>query len=386
MKEIDESVGQLKEVKKEPNTDWLIKTTEDWVKDRAIHNAIMESISILEDKSGKKNKEIIPGLLENALGISFYPSSGHEYFTKADEQYLYYTTAESKIPFDIDILNKATEGGVGLGTLNLIIGGTGAGKSALMCHMSSAHLLAGRNVLYITLEMSEQEIRKRIDANLLGIGMPNFPTLVREDYLQKVDKVKKKTNGILRIHQYPTGAGTALQFKALIQDLKQKEGFVPDVIFIDYLNISGSYKVKPGVGSGARYQYLISISEEFRELAILNKCPVWSGLQFNRSGYASSDPQMTDVAESFGITFIGDFVITMIATEDLIKKEQVRIRVDKSRYRDKNNLHTFMVGFDRTHMRFYDLSDPFEGLAKEAEISYGGAPRESAEFSDFIIE
>jgi replicative DNA helicase len=309
--EVSSAIDLLKEInqgKNEPTeTQWLIEQTEKFCQDKAIYNAIMESVGILDDKTAKKSKGEIPKLLSDALGVTFNNNVGHDYINDSDARYDSYHAVESRVRFDLDLFNKITKGGLPVKTLNIVLAGTGVGKSLFMCHMSAAALAQGLNVLYITMEMAEEKIAERIDANLLNINLNELHTLSKEDYNRKFDTVRAKTDGKLIIKEYPTAAASVLHFRALINELQLKKGFVPQIIFVDYLNICTSARVKPGANVNT-YSYIKSIAEELRGLAVENNVPIVSATQTTRSGFTNSDPGLEDTSESFGLPATADFM------------------------------------------------------------------------------
>lgn len=347
---------------------WLTEHTEKFCQDKAIYNAIMESVSILDDKNGKKSKGEIPQLLSDALGISFDSNVGHDYINDFDERYDFYHRVESRIKFDLDIFNKITKGGLPLKTLNIALAGTGVGKSLFMCHCAAGALSQGSNVLYITLEMAEERIAERIDANLLNVTMDELHTIPKDDYERKFSALKSKTHGKLIIKEYPTASASALHFRALLNELALKKSFRPDIIFIDYLNICASSRIKPG-GSVNSYTYIKSIAEELRGLAVEFNLPVVSATQTTRSGYSNSDVDLTDTSESFGLPATADFMFALITNEELENLGQLMIKQLKNRYSDPNYYKRFVVGVDRSKMRLYDAEQ-----SAQSDIIDSGQP------------
>ena len=350
--EIAKYVGELKSEEKD-DKDWLVQTTEKFCQEKAIYNAIMESIQII-DGDGKQDKGAIPSLLSDALAVSFDPNVGHDLFDNSDARFDFYHRVEERIPFDLEYLNKITKGGVPKKSLNIILAGTGVGKSLAMCHMASANLLDGKNVLYITLEMAEEKIAERIDANLLNVKLDELAELPKESYDKKINRVKNKTTGKLIVKEYPTAAANVGHFRHLINELKLKKQFKPDIIYIDYLNICASSRIKMG-GSVNTYTYIKSIAEELRGLSVEQNLPIWSATQTTRSGFSNSDVGLEDTSESFGLPATADFMVAIISTEELNNLNQVLVKQLKNRYGDPNTHKRFVLGIDRSKMRLYDV-------------------------------
>jgi replicative DNA helicase len=349
-----ELLNQINESKNEKvELTWLLEQTEKFCQDKAIYNAIMESVSILDDKEGKKAKGEIPQLLADALGVSFDSNVGHDYINDAENRYDFYHRVETRIQFDLDIFNKITKGGLPIKTLNIALAGTGVGKSLFMCHCAAAAISQGRNVLYITMEMAEEKIAERIDANLLNITMDELHTIPKSDYERKFSAVRNKVQGKLIIKEYPTASASTLHFRALLNELALKKNFRPDIIFIDYLNICASSRIKAG-GSVNSYTYIKSIAEELRGLAVEFKLPVVSATQTTRSGYSNSDVDLTDTSESFGLPATADFMFALITNEELEGLNQIMVKQLKNRYSDPNYFKRFVIGVDRSKMRLYD--------------------------------
>lgn len=332
---------------------WLTEQTEKFCQDKAIYNAIMESVSILDDKTSGKSKGEIPQMLADALGVSFDSNVGHDYLNDSSNRFDSYHKTEARIAFDLDIFNKITKGGLPIKTLNVALAGTGVGKSLFMCHCAAGAISQGSNVLYITMEMAEEKIAERIDANLLNVTMDELHVIPREDYERKFSVVKNKVQGKLIIKEYPTASASALHFRALLNELALKKNFRPDIIFIDYLNICASSRIKPG-GSVNSYTYIKSIAEELRGLAVEFKLPVVTATQTTRSGYSNSDVDLTDTSESFGLPATADFMFALITNEELEQLNQIMVKQLKNRYSDLNYYKRFMVGVDRSKMRLYD--------------------------------
>jgi len=349
-----ELLNELNQAKEEPTeTPWLIDQTEKFCQDKAIYNAIMESVGILDSKSHNKSKGEIPQLLSDALGVSFDNTVGHDYINDSDARYEAYHKVESRIRFDLDLFNKITKGGLPIKTLNIALAGTGVGKSLFMCHVASSCLSQGHNVLYITMEMAEEKIAERIDANLLNIDLNELHTLSKEDYERKFSALKSKTHGKLIIKEYPTASASVLHFRALLNDLAIKKNFKPDIIFIDYLNICCSARIKPGANVNS-YSYIKSIAEELRGLAVENALPIVSATQTTRSGFSSSDPGLEDTSESFGLPATADFMFALVSNEELEALGQILVKQLKNRYGDPNDYKRFVLGIDRAKMRLYD--------------------------------
>ena len=335
---------------------WLTEQTEKFCQDKAIYNAIMESVHILDDKQSKKSKGEIPKLLADALGVSFDSNVGHDYMQDFDDRYDFYHRVESRVRFDLDIFNKITKGGLPVKTLNIALAGTGVGKSLFMCHMAGSCLSQGLNVLYITLEMAEEKIAERIDANLLNADFNELHTMSKNDYERKFEALRTKTHGKLIIKEYPTAGASTLHFRALLNELALKKTFKPDIIFIDYLNICASARIKPG-GNVNSYTYIKSIAEELRGLAVENNLPIVSATQTTRSGFTNSDPGLEDTSESFGLPATADFMFALITNEELEGLNQILVKQLKNRYSDPNAFKRFVVGVDRSKMRLYDVED-----------------------------
>jgi replicative DNA helicase len=356
--QVQNAVQLIREIhadKDEPtDVDWLIKQTEKFCQDKAIYNAIMKSVKILDDKNQKEEKGAIPKLLSDALGVSFDRSVGHDYIDDSDNRFEFYHRHETKIPFDLDLFNKITKGGLPKKTLNIALAGTGVGKSLFMCHVAGSCLSQGMNVLYITLEMAEERIAERIDANLLNIDIADLNAISKQDYDRKFSALKVNTQGKLIIKEYPTASASALHFRALLNELQLKKSFQPDIIFIDYLNICASARIKPGANVNS-YSYIKAIAEELRGLAVEFDVPIVSATQTTRSGFTSSDPGLEDTSESFGLPATADFMFALISTEELQQLNQILIKQLKNRYNDPSYFKRFVVGIDRAKMKLYDV-------------------------------
>ena len=384
-----EEVKNINDISKELNdspvdNQWLLDTTEKWCRDRAIYLALMESIHIADGEDSKKNRDAIPSILSDALAVSFDNNIGHDYIQNSDERYEYYHRTEDKIPFDLEYFNKITKGGLPNKTLNIALAGTGVGKSLFMCHFASSVLLQGRNVLYITMEMAEEKIAERIDANLLNTAIQNLSDLPKPMFDKKVAKIAKKTQGQLIIKEYPTAAAHSGHFKALLNELSLKKSFKPDIIFVDYLNICASsrYRANTSINS---YSYIKSIAEELRGLAVEANVPILSATQTTRSGFASSDVDLTDTSESFGLPATADLMFALISTEELEGLNQIMVKQLKNRYNDPTIFKRFIVGIDRAKMRLYDCEqkaqdDVLDSGTKE-DYNEEKAPKKS--FAEF---
>ena len=332
---------------------WLLDTTEKWCRDRAIYLALIESISLADGKDDTKGRDAIPSILSDALAVSFDNHVGHDYLIDYEERYESYHRKEDKIPFDLEFFDKVTKGGLPNKTLNIALAGTGVGKSLFMCHFASSVLLQGKNVLYITMEMAEEKIAERIDANLLNINMQDITDLPKQMFESKVNGISKKTQGTLIIKEYPTAAAHSGHFKGLLNELALKKSFRPDIIFIDYLNICASsrYRAASNVNS---YSYIKAIAEELRGLAVEANLPIVSATQTTRSGYGSSDVDLTDTSESFGLPATADLMFALISTEELETLNQIMVKQLKNRYNDPTIYKRFVIGIDRAKMRLYD--------------------------------
>jgi len=332
---------------------WLLDTTEKWCQERAIYLALMESIKIADGQDDKKDKGSIPHVLTEALGVSFDTHIGHDYLSDSEERYETYHKEEQKIPFDLDLFNKITKGGLPNKTLNVALAGTGVGKSLFMCHVASSVLLQGKNVLYITLEMAEEKIAERIDANLLNVNIQDLKQLPKVMFDNKIGNLQKKTQGKVIIKEYPTAGAHTGHFRALINDLKLKKNFTPDIIFVDYLNICASSRYRSGTNINS-YTLVKSIAEELRGLAVEFSLPIVSATQTTRAGFGSSDPDLTDTSESFGLPATADLMLALISNEEMEELGQIMVKQLKNRYNDPTMYKRFVVGIDRAKMRLYD--------------------------------
>jgi len=350
-KEIIDLVSSLNA--EETNKNWLIDTTEKWCRDRAIYLALMKSIKIADGQDKDKGRDAIPSILSDALAVSFDNHIGHDYLQDYEQRYEVYHRKEEKIPFDLEYFNKITKGGLPNKTLNIALAGTGVGKSLFMCHVASSVLLQGKNVLYITAEMAEERIAERIDANLLNVNIQEITDLPKVMFDNKVNNLAKKTQGTLIIKEYPTATAHAGHFKALLNELALKKSFRPDIIFIDYLNICASSRYSK-LGNVNSYTHIKAIAEELRGLAVEFNVPIVSATQTTRSGYGSSDVELTDTSESFGLPATADLMFALISTEELEELGQIMVKQLKNRYNDPTINKRFIVGIDRAKMRLYD--------------------------------
>jgi replicative DNA helicase len=352
--------------KEEINTDydWLMQTTEKWCQDKAIYNAIMQSIQIIDGKSDQ-DKGALPSLLSDALGVSFDTNIGHDFLEDAEARYDFYHQKVERLPFDIDYFNKITRGGAPRKTLNVILAGTGVGKTLMMCHFAGANLMAGQNVLYITLEMAEERISERIDANLMGVPLNDLETYPLETYKTKINRLRSKTTGKLVVKEYPTASVGSGHFRHLLNELKLKKKFVPDIIYIDYLNLCTSARIRGGVNVNS-YTLVKAIAEELRGLAVEFNLPIFTATQTNRSGFTSSDVGLEDTSESFGLPATADFMFAAISSEELESLGQLLIKQLKNRYNDPGLYRRFVVGVDRSRMKLYDTEqNAQEGIMQD---------------------
>jgi len=350
------------------DTDWLMETTESWCQDRALHNAVMESISIIDGKHQTLTKGSLPELLTAALSVSFDTNIGHDYLENALERFKFYNAEETRIPFDLEMLNKITGGGLPLKTLNIILAGTGVGKSLAMCHMAAAAITQGYNVLYITMEMAEERIAERIDANLFDIPIDQLETLPQSIFMSRIGNLKKKNLGRLLIKEYPTGQANANHFRSLFNELRLKKEFKADLVFIDYLNICSSSRVKQMGGSINSYTYIKSIAEELRGLAVEFVVPIVSATQTTRSGFANTDIGLEDTSESFGLPATADLMFAIMTSEELEAQGQVAIKQLKNRYNDPTQNKKFVLGVDRSRMRLFDVADEEQTLIDDVAV------------------
>jgi replicative DNA helicase len=344
-------------IEPEPVTmDWLLESTESFCQERAVFNAVMDSIAILDGKDKNRTKNSIPEILSEALGVSFDSHIGHDFIEDFEERYDYYHRVEEKVAFDLELFNKITRGGLSRKSLNIILAGTGVGKTLAMCHFAAANLTMGKNVLYITMEMAEEKIAERIDANLLNVASEDLQQLPKEMYQNKIARLRSKTQGKLIIKEYPTASAHAGHIRHLLNELNLKRNFVPDIIYIDYLNICCSSRIKPGSNVNS-YSYIKSIAEELRGLAVEKNVPIVSATQTTRSGYTSSDPGLEDTSESFGLPATADFMIALVRDEEMDERGQIMVKQLKNRYSDPANTRKFFIGVDRVKMRLFDLEE-----------------------------
>ncbi len=364
----------------EVDLQWLLDTTEQFCKDRAVHNAVLDGIKILDNKDKKRTPEAIPAILSEALAVSFDSHIGHDYIDDADRRFEWYHTKEKKYQFDLSYFNKITKGGVPAKTLNIALAGTGVGKSLFMCHCASAYLTQGLNVLYVTLEMAEEKIAERIDANLLDLTVDDLHTAPKQLYDDKIKKLNTKTTGKLIIKEYPTASAHSGHFRALINELSLKKDFTPDVVFIDYLNICSSSRFKGGNISS--YFYIKAIAEELRGLAVEFNVPIFSATQTTRSGFVSTDIGLEDTSESFGLPATADFMFALMSNDELEALGQMKVKQLKNRYNDPSVNKTFVIGVDRAKMRLYDVDGSAQTLVdsniNKTEDAYD-------KFSDFKL-
>ena len=384
-KEITQLISSLEE--NETEFEWLVNTTEKWCRDRAIYLALMESIHIADGKDENKNRDSIPTILSDALGVSFDTNVGHDYLNDYEARYESYHRKEDKIPFDLEYFDKITKGGLPNKTLNIALAGTGVGKSLFMCHVASSALLQGKNVLYITLEMAEEKIAERIDANLLNVNIQDITDLPKQMFESKVTNLSQKTQGTLIIKEYPTASAHSGHFRALLNELALKKSFKPDIIFIDYLNICASSRYRAGSNVNS-YSYIKAIAEELRGLAVETNLPIVSATQTTRSGYGSSDVDLTDTSESLGLPATADLMFALISTEELEGLNQIMVKQLKNRYNDPTVFKRFVVGIDRAKMRLYDCEQSAQedivDSGQEEEYNFKEKPKKS--FKDFKFD
>ena len=381
--EVEKSESYLQEIVsskgEESKIQWLIEKSEAFCQERAIYNAVLGSISILDGKDKTNDKGAIPKILSDALSVSFDNSIGHDYLENSDERYDFYHRKEERIPFDLDMFNKITKGGLPIKTLNIALAGTGVGKSLFMCHCAAGNMSMGRNVLYITMEMAEERIAERIDANLLNVTLDDLLDLPKETYDKKVANLKNKVTGKLIIKEYPTASASSLHFRTLLNELNLKKSFVPDIIYIDYLNICCSSRIKPGSNINS-YTYVKSIAEELRGLAVEFGVPIVSATQTTRSGYGSSDPGLEDTSESFGLPATADLMFALITSEELEELGQLMVKQLKNRYSDPTMHKRFVIGIDRAKMRLYDVEQTGQdGLADAGHKAMPSSPKKNFE-------
>ena len=356
---LNESALLIAEISKkiDIDTSYLIKESEKWCRDRAVYNAIMDSIQIIDGKSKDKTEGAIPEILSDALGVSFDQAIGHDYIDNSDQRFDFYNTKEDRIPFDLDYFNKITKGGLPNKTLNIALAGTGVGKSLFMCHCAASALQQGKNVLYITMEMAEERIAERIDANLMDLPIEQLQRISKNAFDSKIQKIATASIGKLIVKEYPTGAAHTGHFRALLNELKMKKNFIPDMIYIDYLNICASSRMKGLGGSINSYSYIKAIAEELRGLAVEFNVPIVSATQTTRSGYSNTDVGLEDTSESFGLPATADLMFALISTEELEELGQLLVKQLKNRYNDPTKYKRFVVGIDRSRMKLYDVEE-----------------------------
>jgi archaellum biogenesis ATPase FlaH len=358
-----QEIEQSSKTEQKTDNNWLIDKTEKFCQEKAIYNAVLNSISILDGKDKTNDKGAIPKILSDALAINFDNSVGHDYLEDSDGRFEYYHRTEERIPFDLDYFNKITKGGLPKKTLNIALAGTGVGKSLFMCHVAAGAMVQGKNVLYITLEMAEEKIAERIDANLLNVTLYDLIELPKDMYDKKVARVREKTTGKLIIKEYPTASASTTHFRTLLNELNLKRSFVPDIIFVDYLNICCSSRIKAGANINS-YTYVKSIAEELRGLAVEHNVPIVSATQTTRSGFTSSDPGLEDTSESFGLPATADLMFALISSEELEELGQIMVKQLKNRYNDPTYYKRFTVGIDRSKMKLFDIEQSAQtGLA-----------------------
>lgn len=383
-KSIVDKVGKDKET---TPSEWLVEETEKWCKDRAIYIAVMDSIEVIDKKSQRSTGEI-PELLKDALSVSFDTHIGHDVLEDADARFEFYHTEEEKIPFDLEYFNKITKGGLPNKTLNIVLAGTGVGKSLFMCHQAASCLMMNKNVLYITMEMSEERIAERIDANTMNVPMKDLPDLSKKMFDKKVDKLKNKTKGKLIVKEYPTATAHVGHFRHLLQELDIKKDFQPDIIFVDYLNICASHRIRPGAGANS-YTLVKSIAEELRGLAVEFDVPLVSATQTTRSGFGSTDIGLEDTSESFGLPATADLMFALITSDELEELDQLVVKQLKNRYNDPTIFKRFVIGIDRSRMKLYDCEQEAQEELFDAndndDTPVFDRVRGAEKFSDFKV-
>ena len=381
-------INELK-TKSDIDTEYLINETEKWCKEKAVYNAIMESIQIIDGKT-EKGEGSIPEILSDALGTSFDQAIGHDYIDNSDDRFDFYNKKENRIPFDLDYLNKITKGGLPNKTLNIALAGTGVGKSLFMCHCAAANLQIGKNVLYITMEMAEERIAERIDANLMDYPIQSLNTLPKNVFNSKIEKIAQASIGKLIVKEYPTGAAHTGHFRALLNELKLKKNFKPDIIYIDYLNICASSRMRGLGGSINSYSYIKAIAEEMRGLAVEFNVPIVSATQTTRSGFSNTDVGLEDTSESFGLPATADLMFALISTEELDDLGQILVKQLKNRYNDPTKYKRFVIGIDRSRMKLYDVeesaqTDIVSDMSPDKPVSTWGDRETKDTFTDFKI-
>ena len=389
---LNESAVLISEISKKVDidTDYLIRESEKWCRDRAVYNAIMDSIQIIDGKNLEKTEGAIPEILSDALGVSFDQAIGHDYIDNSDERFDFYSKKEDRIPFDLDYFNKITKGGLPNKTLNIALAGTGVGKSLFMCHCAASALQQGKNVLYITMEMAEERIAERIDANLMDLPIEQLQRISKNAFDSKIQKIATASIGKLIVKEYPTGAAHTGHFRALLNELKMKKNFRPDMIYIDYLNICASSRMRGLGGSINSYSYIKAIAEELRGLAVEFNVPIVSATQTTRSGYSNTDVGLEDTSESFGLPATADLMFALISTEELEELGQLLVKQLKNRYNDPTKYRRFVVGVDRSRMKLYDVeesaqSDIMSDMTPDKPINKFGEREQPDSFADFKV-
>ena len=368
------------------NLEWLIERTEKWCQDRAVFNAVMESISIIDGKHATLQKNAIPDVLSKALGVTFDTNIGHDYIENVDNRYEFYHMQEERIPFDLDYFNRITKGGLPNKTLNIALAGTGVGKSLFMCHVAASALSQGRNALYITMEMAEERIAERIDANLLNVPIDQLENMSKDMFTDKVSQIAAKTQGKLIIKEYPTGQANTSHFRALLNELKLKKNFVPEIIFNDYLNICASSRMKGMGGAINSYSYIKSIAEEIRGLAVEFNVPIVSATQTTRSGYSNDDVGLEDTSESFGLPATADLMFALISNDELNNVGKILVKQLKNRYNDPTRYNRFTLKIDRSKMRLSDDNDGDDGVKADNVIPVFDQTKTADRFKDFKLD
>jgi len=388
-KDVNQLLSELE--KSDSNKEWLNAETEKFCKDKAVYNAILKSIEIIDGRDKKHNTEALPSILQEALAVSFDNHVGHDYINDANSRYDFYHKVETRVPFDLDYFNKITNGGLPNKTLNVVLAGTGVGKSLFMCHFAASTLAQNKNVLYITMEMAEERIAERIDANLMNLEMDQLKDLPKNLYENRMEKIKAKTQGRLIIKEYPTAGAHVGHFKALLNELSLKQSFHPDVIIIDYLNICTSSRMKQGAGVNS-YTYIKSIAEELRGLAVESNVPILSATQTTRGGYANSDVDLTDTSESFGLPATVDFMFAIMTDDELEKLNQFMVKQLKNRYNDPTTNRKFVIGVDRAKMKLYDVEDHAQtNISQSGQVTISdkdksfGSDKLKKDFSSFKL-
>ena len=376
--------------KSDIDTEYLLDESEKWCKERAVYNAIMDSIQIIDGKDKERSEGAIPEILSEALGVSFDEAIGHDYIDNSDERFDFYNRKEDRIPFDLDYFNKITKGGLPNKTLNIALAGTGVGKSLFMCHCAASVLNQGKNVLYITMEMAEERIAERIDANLMNLPIESLGSLSKHVFDDKIGKIAKAATGKLIVKEYPTGSAHTDHFRALLNELRLKKNFSPDMIYIDYLNICASSRMRGMGGSINSYTYIKAIAEELRGLAVEFNVPIVSATQTTRSGFSNTDVGLEDTSESFGLPATADLMFALISTEELEELGQIMVKQLKNRYNDPTKYKRFVVGVDRSRMKLYDVeesaqSDIMSDMIPDKPINKFGERESNDSFADFKV-